>query len=410
MNKPAIIASVFMITLFGNAAAWADDWPQWLGPNRNGVSAETGINTSWPEKGPKQLWQREVGSGFAGPVVVGNRLILFHRVGDMEVVECLDPADGKKMWDYSYAATFVDTYRKGNGPRSTPVIHGQRVITLGADGVLLCLDLQSGKKIWERRLLSEYKVPDSYFGVGTSPMVEKDLVLVNVGGRDAGIVAFALETGKEVWKATQDQASYSSPVCCTVGGARLGVFFTRNGVVLLDPANGKVRFQKRWRAAIDASVNAATPLVVGDLAFFSASYETGGLLLKLRPDGADEVWAGDEIMSNHYNTCVYHDGYLYGFDGRQEVGPRLRCVELKTGKAQWTKERFGCGSMILVQGHIIILTEQGELISVEANPKAYREKARSRVFEGVPCRAQIALAEGRLFARDQRKLACWTLK
>ena len=180
--------------------------------------------------------------------------------------------------------------------------------------------------------------------------------------------------------------------------------------MVLDPANGKVRFEKRWRARIDASVNAATPLVVGDLAFFSASYETGALLLKLRPDGADEIWSGDDIMSNHYNTCVHHDGYLYGFDGRQESGPRLRCVDFKTGKVQWTRERFGCGSMILVQGHILMLTEEGSLILAEASPQAYREKARSRVFEGVPCRAQIALAEGRLFARDRGKLTCWDLK
>jgi outer membrane protein assembly factor BamB len=409
MNKNAVLSAI-TITLFAATSASAEDWPQWLGPNRDGVSTETGLSTAWPDKGPRQLWQRDVGEGYAGPVIAGNRLILFHRIGNKEVVECLDPANGKKQWEYSYATSFDDAFGKGKGPRSTPVIHGQRVITLGADGMLLCLDLKTGKKIWDRRLLADYKVPASYFGIGTSPIIEKELVLINVGARDAGIVAFALETGKEVWKATQDPASYSSPVCCTIGGARLGVFFTRTGVVLLDPADGKVRFQKRFRARIDASVNAATPLIIGDLAFFSASYETGALLLNLRPDGADEVWAGDDIMSNHYNTCVHHDGYLYGFDGRQEAGPRFRCVELKTGKVQWTKENFGCGSMILVQGHVLMLTEQGELMLVEASPKAYREKARSRVFEAVPCRAQIALAEGKLFARDQGKLACWNLK
>jgi len=389
--------------------ARAGDWPQWLGPQRDGVSSETGL-AAWPRQGPKRLWLRDVGSGFSGPVCAGDRLIIFHRLGDKEVVECLSPATGKKHWDFRYATAFDDSFGKGDGPRSTPVIHGKRVITLGAEGTLHCLDLEKGEKIWERRLQRDYKIPASYFGVGTSPMVDNDLVLINVGGKDAGIVAFALADGKEVWKATSDQASYSSPVVGTIGTSRQAVFFTRTGVVILDPATGKVGYQKRWRARIDASVNAATPLVIGDLAFFSASYDTGALLLKLRPDGADEVWQGEEIMSNHYNTCVHQRGYLYGFDGRQEAGPSLRCVELKTGKVQWTKERFGCGGMIAVDGQLLMLLESGDLILAEASPQAYREKARARILEGPPCRAQIALSEGRLFARDQGKLGCWELK
>ena len=186
MNKIAMSAALLAIwfcCLPTSSMAVAGDWPQWLGPRRDGSSSETGIKTAWPASGPKQLWQRNVGSGFAGPVVAGNRLILFHRVGDKEVVECLDPADGKKHWDYSYNTSFEDGFRKGNGPRSTPLIHGQRVVTLGADGMLLCLDLATGQKIWQRPLLTDYKVPDSYFGVGTSPMVEQDMVLVNVGGQ-----------------------------------------------------------------------------------------------------------------------------------------------------------------------------------------------------------------------------------
>ena len=353
---------------------------------------------------------REAGArSFSGPVIAGNRLILHQRVKDKEVVECLNAATGDKLWDYSYDTAFEDSFGKGDGPRSTPVIHGKRVITLGAEGTLHCLDLETGRKIWERRLKNEYKIPESYFGVGTSPIVEQDLVLVNVGGRDAGIVAFSLDAGKQVWKSTSDPASYSSPVTCSVGGVRQGIFFTRTGVVILDPATGKVRFEKRWRSRMDASVNAATPLVVGDLAFISASYDTGALLLKLRGDGADVVWQEDDVMSNHYTTCIHHDGHLFGFDGRQEAGPSFRCIELKSGKVKWTKERYGCGSMILVDGHFLILTEKGELVLAEANSRAYVEKARGQILEAGPCRAQIALSEGRLFARDRGKLGCWKL-
>lgn len=256
----------------------------------------------------------------------------------------------------------------------------------------------------------DYSVPANFFGVGTSPLVEGDHVLVNVGGKNAGIVAFHVEDGKEAWKATSDGASYSSPVIANLNGTRWAVFFTRQGVVVLDPANGKVRYQKRWRAQNNASVNAATPLVIGDLLFFYASYETGTLLLKMTGKDSEVVWSNDESLSNHYSTSVYHDGYLYGFHGRQETGAALRCVELKTGKVMWTKERYGCGSMVVAEGHAFLLTEDGELVLVELTPKEYREKGRAAVFTERPVRAQLALANGKLYARDGKRLVCFNVQ
>jgi outer membrane protein assembly factor BamB len=388
----------------------AADWPQFLGPNRDGASAETGLLQTWSKDGPPVLWRKSVGEGFSGPVVAGERLILFHRVGDQEVVECLDAATGKAVWKHAYATGYEDQLGKGNGPRSTPVIAGRNVITLGAEGRLQCLDLERGTRIWTRNVNEDYGVRQGYFGVGASPLVEGKLVLVNVGGRAAGIVAFELDSGKEVWKATNDAASYASPIAATVDGKRLAVFFTREGVDVLDPANGDVTFRKRWRSRNDASVNAASPLLIGDRVFISASYETGALLLKLRKDGADVVWQNDDVMSNHYNTCVYHKGHLYGFDGRQEARPNFRCVELAGPKVSWNRPEFGCGTMILAEDNLFVLTEAGELVLVEATPEAYREKARARVFDNAPCRAQIALANGRLYGRDQKELACWNLK
>ncbi len=389
----------------------ADDWPQMLGPQRNGVSKETGLLASWNKDGPPRLWSKDVGEGFSGPVITGDRLVMFHRVDNEEVVECLHAETGKPIWKQGYATSYEDQLGKGNGPRSTPAIQEGKVVTLGAAGVLSCFDLQSGKKQWSHDLAKEYRVARSYFGVGTSPLIDKDRVLVNVGGKAAGIVAFALDTGKELWQATSHEASYSSPVMTTIGGARRALFFTREGPVLLDPADGAVKFQQKWRARYAASVNAATPLVIGDLAFISASYETGALLLKLRADGADEVWQAEEgVMSNHYNTSVFHDGHLYGIDGRQEAAPNLRCVDLKTKKVMWEKAKFGCGTMVLAEGRLIVLTERGELTLIEATPAGYRELSRAAVFDDGPCRAQIALAHGRLYGRDQRKLTCLDLK
>jgi outer membrane protein assembly factor BamB len=387
----------------------AADWPQWLGPERNGVSTETGLLQSWPKEGPPIVWQREVGEGFSGPVVAGDQLILFHRVGAREVVEGLNAADGKERWKFSYPTGYRDDFGKGNGPRSTPLVAGGRVYTLGAEGRMHCLELETGKMVWERSLNEDYHVRKGFFGVATSPLLESDLVLVNAGGKGAGIVALDKDTGREVWKATDDEASYSSPVAATVDGTRSVFFFTRDGLVALDPLTGAVRFRKHWRSRLNASVNAATPLVCDGHVFLTASYGTGAILLRVRKDSVDEVWHSDDVLSAHYGTPVPQGDVLYGFDGRQEEGPRLRCADWKTGKVRWTREDFGCGSIVLADGNLIVLTEAGDLVLVEATPSAYHEKARAAVLSG-PCRAQLALADGRLYGRGDRKLVCWNLK
>jgi outer membrane protein assembly factor BamB len=398
------------MALFSAGLAVAADWPQLLGPTRNGVSPEAGLAPTWPREGPPKVWDRQVGLGFSGPVVAGNRLILFHRLGDQEVVECLEADTGKALWRFDYPTRYVDDFRFDEGPRATPLIAGDRVYTLGAEGRLTCLELATGKKVWQRALQDDYRAGKGFFGIGTSPILEGDKVLVNIGGPGAGIVAVDRDTGQERWKVLDHEASYSSPTAATIDGVRHALFFTREGIVSVDPADGKVRFSKPWRARLNASVNAATPLVIGDLLFVSAEYSVGAVVLRVRKDGFDEVWKSTSSLSNHYNTSVHHDGFLYGIDGRQEGGAaRLRCVELQTGKVRWTQDRFGCASMILADGHLIALNEQGELLLIEPTPEAYREKARAAVLT-FPCRAEIALAGGRLYARDTKRLICLDLK
>jgi hypothetical protein len=234
-------------------------------------------------------------------------------------------------------------------------------------------------------------------------------VIVNVGARGSGIVAFDKDTGKEVWKATDDGASYSSPVAATLDGVRHVLFFTRQGIVSLDPATGEVRFRKFWRSRMNASVNAAAPVVAGEQAFFTSCYDTGAILVRAKKDGLEEIWSNDRSLSCHFGTPVHHDGCLYGFHGRQEAGTEMRCIALKRGQVLWSQEGFGCGSMILAEGNLIVLSEGGELVLVEAKRDKYREKARAAVLTG-PCRAHMALANGRLYARDNKKLVCWNVK
>jgi len=183
-----------------------------MGPNRNGISAETGLVNSWPDKGPPTLWEKSIGEGYSGPIVAGNRLIIFHRVENEDVVECLDAVTGKGQWRFAYAAEYRDNFGKGDGPRATPLIAAGCVFTLGPQGELHCLELETGKKLWNHSLAKEYELADTFFGIGTSPILENDLVLVNVGPTGGGVLAFDRETGKEVWRAKCEPASYSSPV------------------------------------------------------------------------------------------------------------------------------------------------------------------------------------------------------
>lgn len=411
MLRIRIVPALVSLFLWGGVVpkSMADDWPQFLGPSRNGVAKETGLVDHWDEKGPPRVWTKKIGAGFSGSVVAGGRVILFHRVGDDEVVESLDAATGQSQWQHAYPSRYRDDFGFDDGPRSTPLVADGRVYTLGAAGMLFCLELSTGKKLWQRSLNEEYQVRKGFFGVATSPFIVDNRLLINVGGRGAGIVAFAAGDGKELWKATSDEASYSSPAAAVVA-EKLHVFFlTRDGLVAVEPRQGTVLYRKHWRSRMNASVNAATPIVLENNVFISACYDTGALLLRFRSDGVDEVWKSDEVMSNHYDTCVPWRDLLFGCDGRQEQGVRLRCVEWKTGKVRWTKEGFGCASIILADEKLIILNESGDLILAEPNAEAYREKARAAVLSK-PVRAQPALADGRLLARDTKQLICFDLR
>lgn len=388
----------------------AADWPQLRGPKRDGHTAEADLIDTFPAKGPPVAWRHDVGEGYAAPSVAGGRLVLFHRAGDSDVVECLDAATGKPRWKFSYPTRYDDALGKGNGPRATPVIAGGRVFTLGAGGQLHCLDLKSGEKVWSKNLLDDYTVKASFFGVGTTPLVEGKLLLVNVGGEGVGVVALDVETGKEKWRATEDGASYSSPIAATIAGARHVFFLTRAGVVSLDPTTGQVRFSKRWRSRIDASVNAAMPVLLGgDHLFVSSSYGTGALVLKVRKNGADEVWKNTTSLSCHFGTPVAVGEQLYGIEGRQEAGASLRCIDWKTGKVRWTEAGYGCGDAVAAGKKLFAMTEGGELVLLAANADKHDEKARARVL-GSSFRSHLALADGLLYARDDRRLVAWKVK
>ena len=356
------------------------------------------------------MWRKKIGQGFSGPAVSSAKLILFHRLHDKELVECLDTKDGKSLWTLDYPAGYRDDFGFDEGPRATPTITGGKVFTFGAEGALCCLDFNSGKEIWNVNTKSRFQAPKGFFGMACSPLIEGDAVLLNVGGANgAGIVALDKTSGKLLWKATEDEASYSSPVAATLHGRRYAFFFTRRGLVALDPSTGEVFFDFPWRPGIRESVSAAAPLVIGDLVFLSASYQTGALLLRVKDNGVEKVWSALDALSNHYATSVYHDGFLYGFDGRQETGQNLRCIELGSGKVRWSEERFGAGTVTLAGQNLLVLRENGELVLAPASPDGFTPIGRAQILpNGV--RAYPALADGHLYARSKDTLVCVDLR
>jgi outer membrane protein assembly factor BamB len=406
---------IFSIVLYyfpvgATPVAHAQDWPQFLGPTRNGNYSASDLSTVFPKAGPPVIWKKPIGQGFSGPVVADGKLILFHRIGDKEIVECLDSATGKEIWRFDYPTHYRDDFGFDEGPRSTPSIASGRVYTFGAEGMLHCLDFATGKKLWAVDTQQQFDVRKGFFGAACSPLVEGRAVLLNVGGtKPSGLVAFDRETGKVMWAVSRDEASYSSPMAATVGGTRTVFCFTRSGLVGVDPAGGNIRFEFPWRARMQASVNAATPLVVGDVVFISSSYQTGAALLQVTGSAIKKVWSSDDVLSNHYASSVAHNEYLYGYHGRQEQGPSLRCVQLQTGKVMWSVESFGAGTLTLAGEHLLVLKENGELLVAPATPKGFQPVAKAQVIPGA-VRAYPALAQGRLYVRNENNLVCVSLK
>jgi outer membrane protein assembly factor BamB len=389
--------------------AAADDWPQYLGVNRDGVYRGAPIADSWPAGGPRVVWKKQVGAGFSGPVVAEGKLILFHRIRGEEIVEALDVKTGAPIWRYAYPTTYRDDFGFDEGPRAVPVVSGGVVYTFGAQSQLHAVGLADGKKRWSEDTATKYNVPKGFFGAAGSPLVEDGRVIANVGGRGAGIVAFDAATGKELWRATDDAASYSSPVSATIGGRKLVIFLTRTTLIGLDPAKGAVVFSRPWRARQAASVNAATPVVVGDLIFVSAEYGPGAGVLRVEGSNLVDVWTDVDTLNNHYATVVQAGGVLYGFHGRQEFGQALRAVDLKTGKVRWSQEQFRAGSILLAGTRLLIMREGGELVLAEASPAAFKPLARAQVLPAV-VRAFPALDNGILYVRNETTMVALDLR
>lgn len=409
------------------------DWPCFLGPNRDGTSPETGIR--WPKEGPRLVWQRPLGEGFGTCSIARGRLFQFDRHGDKARLTCMKSETGEELWRFETAMDYQDGYGDNNGPRCVPVVDDDRVYTFGPEGRLHCVSAVDGKLLWRKDTSADFGVVPNFFGVGSTPIVEGELLIAHIGGsppgsplltsgelrgNGSGIVAFDKRTGAVKYKITDELASYASPVTATIGGRRWGFVFARGGLVGFEPATGKVDFHFPWRAPAITTVTIANPVVVGDRVFVSEAYSVGSAVLKVRPGGYDVAWQDgrkrDRAFSAYWNTPIHADGHLYGSSGMQGAAAELRSIEFATGTVKWSVPGLTQCALLHVDGHFVSLSEEGSLRLVKVNPAKYEEVAQldlkgddGRPLLRYPVRAAPVLSHGLLYVRGADRLVCLEL-
>ncbi len=398
----------------------AADWPQYRGPNADGTSVEKLLSKTWPAAGPKVVWRRPLTDGFSSFAVSGGKAftVVSQNVGGVsqEVVAGLDAASGRALWATpigiaKYGHNGGNSGAKGNdggdGPRTTPTVDGDNVYALSADLVLVCIDAARGQKKWARDIMKEHAGVNITWKNAASPVIDGDLIFMAGGGPGQALLAIDKNSGKTVWKTQDDKMTHSTPVVRDIHGVRQVIFFTQKGLVACNVKNGAVLW--RWDYRFNVST-AISPIVSGDIVYVSAGYGVGAGACKVAKTAtgfeATELWRKANELPNHWSTPVLKDGYLYGMFQFKEYGTGpLKCVELATGKEMWSQAGFGPGNVLLVDGHLLVLGDAGQLVLVEANPKAYNETARATVITG-KCWSTPALADGKVYLRSTKEGVC----
>jgi len=399
LSAVTLVAAIALPGLPLLGAPEEPNWPRYRGPDLDGISSQTGLLKTWPEAGPKVLWKVALGDGYSGIAVSGKRAYTMFSTADGEFVACFDTTDGNELWRTRLDDNRPDDF--GDGPRSTPTLDGDTVYALGARGILMAVKADTGAKVWSKDLKTEFHAKVPQFGVSTSPQVEGDLLLVDAGGKpDGSLVALDKKTGATRWKAHSEKPGYSTPLPVDLQGVRQVLFFTGGSLVSVTPVDGAVLWSVPWKTSYD--INAAMPVLVApDKVFISSSYDTGAAVYQIKKTGdswsATEVWKSN-VMKNHYNSSILYQGHLYGFDDGT-----LKCINALTGEESWKQRGFAKGSLLLADGHLLVLSEKGLLALVEASPAGYKEKARAQIFEGKTW-TMPSLAGGTLYLRDQKEM------
>jgi outer membrane protein assembly factor BamB len=403
----ATLFSLGMGVVTAGQAGPTGDWPQWQGPDRTGISRETGLLREWPASGPSVIWSAmDLGNGYGSVAIKGERIYVQGMKGSNSIVSALNRADGKPIWSKALGPSVSND--RGSGPRGTPTIDDDRLYVLTESGDLACLKTD-GTVIWQRNILKDFDGQNIRWLISESPLIDGKNVIVTPGGRNAGMVALDKMTGKTVWtsKELNDQAGYSSPIVADVQGVRTLMTLTANAGVGVRASDGKLMWHYP-RAANDVA-NIATPVFFDNKVFYTSAYDTGAALLGLTAQNG-EVKANEiyftRNMKNHHGGVVLVDGYLYGFNDSI-----LTCLEFSTGKQMWRDRSVGKGAVTYADGHLYIQGESNIVGLAEASPSGYKETGRFTIADqGLPSWAHPVVSGGRLYVRNQGTLAAYDIK
>lgn len=385
------------------------DWPQLLGPNRNGISAETGLLEEWPDGGPKEVWRATGGVGMSGFAIRDGRLVTMVQRERKQWLAAYEARTGKPIWEVALAPAYRNAM--GDGPRATPTIAGDRVFAFTGEGILAAVRFADGELLWSHNLVAELDAKEADYGMACSPLVVRETVVVTIGAPHATVVALQTRDGNLAWQAGDDPAGYSSPAMLNVSGREQVVATSGNSALGLAPKNGAVLW--RYPFKTNFNCNIATPIALGQRVFISAGEDHGSVLLTLKPDGdqfaVGEAWSSlgtKSVLRSEWQTPIFLDGFLYGMDNVGGAGPitHLTCIRADTGERAWQKARFGKGNLIAADGKLFITTMKGEVVVLEATPEKYDEVGRCAVLKST--RQAPALAGGLLYVRDDEEIVC----
>lgn len=414
------------------------DWPRFLGSQIDGTTSESGMLEDWSAGNLKIRWRLDTGEGYGIGSVAAGRFFHFGRQGEEAVLQCLNAETGKPLWRFAYASEYSDLYGYDSGPRSSPLIDDGRVYIHGVEGWLHCLVAETGELIWKVNTSDQFGVVQNFFGVGSTPLVVGDQLLVMVGGSPeasqkvapgalnqvkpnrSGIVSFNKATGNVNYSAVDDLASYSSPKLVTLGGKPTVLSWMRGALVAFNPDNGQLRWEFPWRARKLESVNAATPVVMDDFVLISECYGMGAVLLDCRQDEPHVVWSDQgkrkKSLETHWNTPVVVGDYLYASSGRHASEAELRCVHWKTGEVQWSQPGLTRASVTRVDDRLVVLGELGDLLLLKPNPQRFEVLTQVEADDEIrkalraPCWSAPVISHGLMWVRGRDELLCVELR
>ncbi|HAM74007.1 MAG TPA: alcohol dehydrogenase [Verrucomicrobiales bacterium] len=372
----------------------ADDWPQYRGPSRNGVTGESAWSAEWPADGPPVVWRAKVGLGFSSVVVAKGRAFTAGHDAGRDTVQCFDAVTGKTVWKQSYPSELGDKYFEG-GTTGSPTVDGDRVYWLGRWGDLFCFRAADGGILWKLQLTDLAQAPVPTWGFTGAPLVHENLLLLNVG--EAGL-ALEKESGKRVWSSAPKDAGYSTPLPVKRGNEWVAILGNSESYLAVNIKTGQEAWRFRW--VTEYGVNAADPIVSGDQVFLSTGYGKGAALLNVASGTPEVIWKS-KVLRTQLNPAVLVEGHLYGADGDTTGQASLKCVELATGAEKWSQANFGSGGVIVAGGKLLALSGSGELIVAPATPAGFRPVSRAQVLGG-KCWTAPVLANGLIYCRNSR--------